>query len=69
MFMHSLSDRVTLDRDNVFVHPMKYVTPNSGAGNSKVSSYDTSSADEDLPLYPSLLLNQRDINELETTLP
>jgi hypothetical protein len=48
MFMHSLSDRVTLDRDDVFVRPMKYVTPNSGgAGDSKVSGYDTSSADED----------------------
>ena len=47
MFMHSLSDRVTLDRDEVFDCPMKYVTPNSGAGDSKVSGYDTSSDDED----------------------
>lgn len=48
MFMHSLSDRVTLDRDEVFVDcPMKYVTPNSGAGDNKVSGYDTSSDDED----------------------
>jgi hypothetical protein len=47
MFMHSLSDRVTLDRDEVFVRPMKYVTPNSGAGDSKVSGYDTSFAGED----------------------
>jgi hypothetical protein len=34
--------------NNVFVCPMKYVTPNSGgAGDSKVSTYDTSSTDED----------------------
>jgi hypothetical protein len=47
MFMHSLSDRVTLDRNEVFIHPMKYVMPNSGAGDSKVSGYDTSSDDKD----------------------
>jgi hypothetical protein len=47
MFMHSLSDCVTLARDEVFVCPMKYVTRNSGGGNSQVSGYDTSSDDKD----------------------
>jgi hypothetical protein len=45
--MHSLSDCAALDRDKVFDCPMKYATPDSGAGGSKVSGYDTSSNDED----------------------
>jgi hypothetical protein len=37
---------MTLDREEVFNCPMKFVMPNSGAGN-KVSGYDTSSNNKD----------------------
>jgi hypothetical protein len=52
MFMHSFSDRVTLDRNEVYKEPseppMKYVTPNAGIRDDKVgTAYEYPSDDEE----------------------
>ncbi len=53
MFMHSFSNRVTLDRNKVYgdselppTIKYEYVTPNAGVGGDKVSSYEPSSDDD-----------------------